>query len=145
MAVKAQPDRYHTIVPYLVVKDAAKCIDFVKAMLDAREEGGRMQMPDGRIGHCELRIGDSILMMAGANDQFPPRTGMIHIYVPDVDAAYRRGLAAGGTSAREPANQFYGDRMAGIEAFGTYWSLATHVEDVPEAEMMRRMKAQRDG
>lgn len=89
--------------------------------------------------HAELRLGDSVIMLSDASPEFPARSAMIHIYVPDTDAAYRRAVAAGAKPIREPADQFYGDRSAGVEdAFGNYWWIATHVEDIPPEEMERR-------
>jgi uncharacterized glyoxalase superfamily protein PhnB len=139
MTVQAQPARYHTVIPYLVIENAAQCVDFLVAAFGAREEGGRMPAPGGKIGHTELRLGDSLIMLADATAEFPAHNAMIHIYVPDADAAYLKALASGGTSAREPATQFYGDRVAAVNAFGIYWSLATHVEDVSPEEMQRRV------
>ena len=98
----------------------------------------RLQTPDGRIMHAEVRIGDSVVMMGEASDDNPPIPAMLHLYLEDADAAYRRALAAGATSLREPEDQFYGDRTSGVQdAFGNQWWLATHIEDVPADEMQR--------
>lgn len=137
MAVKPIPDGFHSVTPYLIVDGADRLIDFMKQVFGA-EEQFRMDSPQG-IGHAEVRIGDSVIMLSDANDQTPPRTTMLHIYLPDVDAAYQRALKAAAKSVREPADQFYGDRSAGVEdEFGNQWWLATHVEDVPPDEMERR-------
>ena len=137
MAVKPIPEGYHSVTPYLIVNGSARLIDFMKQGFGA-EEIFRMDSPQG-IGHAEVRLGDSIVMLSDGNDQNPPRTAMLHIYLADVDAAYERALKAGAKSVREPANQFYGDRSAGVEdEFGNQWWLATHVEDVPADEMERR-------
>ncbi len=139
MAVKPIPDGYHSVTPYLTVNGAAKLIEFMKDVLGA-EEAFRMESPAG-IGHAEMRIGDSMVMLADAagsatGKEYP---AMLHVYVEDVDATYRRALAAGCKSTREPADQFYGDRSAGVEdAFGNQWWFATHIEDVPPDEMERR-------
>jgi uncharacterized glyoxalase superfamily protein PhnB len=104
------------------------------------EEMFRMDSPTG-VGHAELRVGDSVVMLADAQGSATGKVApaMLHIYVEDVDATYRRALAAGATSLREPADQFYGDRSGGVEdGFGNQWWFATHIEDVPPDEMERR-------
>jgi PhnB protein len=116
-------------------------IDFLKAAFDAREVF-RMQQPDGRIGHAEMRIGDSVVMLADANDRFNARPTTLQLYLEDVDAAYARALAAGATPISEPTNQFYGDRRGGVQDMcGNSWFVATHVEDVSPEEMKRRQEA----
>jgi len=141
MAVKPIPEGYHTVTPYLVVEGAAKLIDFVKAALGA-EERMRMAQPDGTIMHAEVAIGDSVIMLADAGGENQPMPAMIHLYVEDADAAYQRALQAGAISLREPADQFYGDRSAGVrDAFGNQWWLATHIEDVSPEEMAKRSAA----
>jgi uncharacterized glyoxalase superfamily protein PhnB len=136
------PEGYHTITPYLVVRNAGGLIDFLKQVFDA-EETERMQRPDGSLMHAEVRIGDSVVMMSEATGENAPLPAMLHVYLEDTDAAYRRALAAGATSLREPADQFYGDRTAGVQdAFGNQWWMATHIEDVSPEEMQRRAKAQ---
>lgn len=142
MAVKPVPDRYHTVTPYLVVRNVSGLIDFMKQVFEA-EELERFHRPDGSITHAEVRIGDSVVMMGEASGEFEPVPAMLHVYQEDADAAYRRALAAGATSMQEPADQFYGDRTAGVkDAFGNQWWLATHVEDVSPEEMRRRAEAQ---
>jgi len=142
MAVKPIPEGYHSVTPYLVVKNAAGLIDFMKQALGA-EETFRMPGPGGAIRHAEMRIGDSLVMLAdAAGAENPPMPAMIHLYVPDADGLYKRALQLGATSLREPADQFYGDRSAGVkDAFGNHWWLATHVEDVSPEEMERRQQA----
>lgn len=141
MAVKAIPEGYHTVTPYLVVPGVAGLIEFLQQAFEA-EERHRMARPDGTIMHAEVRIGDSIVMMGEATGEFQPKPAMIHLYVTDVDATYRRALAAGATSVREPTDQFYGDRTGGVkDASGNQWWIATHVEDVPADEMKRRSEA----
>jgi uncharacterized glyoxalase superfamily protein PhnB len=142
MAVKPIPDGYHTVTPYLVVRDVDGLIDFLQQVFDVRETE-RFEQPDGSIAHAEVRIGDSVVMMGEASDDFAPMPGMLHIYLEDVDDAYERALAAGATSLREPTDEFYGDRSAGVQdAFGNQWWMATHVEDVPSEELQRRAEAQ---
>ena len=142
MAVKPIPDGYHSVTPYLVVEGANALIDFAKQALDA-EETFRMPGPGGVIMHAELRIGDSMVMLADAQGaDNPPMPAMIHLYVPDADDYYKRALAAGASSLREPADQVYGDRSAGVEdAFGNKWWLATHIEDVSPEELAKRAEA----
>lgn len=138
MAVKPIPDGYHSVTPYLTVHGADKLIEFLKQAFGA-EERERFLRPDGAIMHAEVKVGDSILMLAEANEQWQPRPVMLYLYVPDTDATYRRAIEAGGSSLMEPANQFYGDRNAGVtDPSGNSWWIATHVEDVSQEEMERR-------
>ncbi len=103
-----------------------------------------MPRSDGSVSHAEVRIGDSVVMMGEPMDASKSMPGMLYLYIPDVDAAYKRALAAGATSVREPTNEFYGDRSAGVkDAFGNIWYMATHVEDVPPEEMAKRARAAR--
>jgi PhnB protein len=142
MAVKPVPDGFHTVTPYLVVSNVAKLIDFLKAAFGAVELY-RMDMPDGSIGHAEVRIGDSPVMMGQAGGPFEPLMASLYLYVPDVDAVYKRAVQAGGTSIREPVDQFYGDRQGGVkDAFGNQWWIATHKEDVSHEELKKRAMAQ---
>ena len=140
MAVKPIPEGYHTITPYLVVDGVSELIEFVKKAFGA-EEGARMPMPGGKIGHAEVKIGDSHLMLADANppDQ-PARTGNLHLYVKDVDATFKSAVAAGAKAIRQPENQFYGDRISVVsDRWGNSWSIGTHIEDVTPEEMKKRM------
>ena len=140
MAVNPIPEGYRTVTPYLVVDGATNVLDFVKKAFGA-EEKLRMDAPEGKIGHAEVQIGDSIVMMGDAGAENPAMPAMIHLYVDDCDATYERALAAGGTSEREPTDQFYGDRSAGVrDSAGNLWWIATHVEDVPEEEMAKRIE-----
>ena len=130
MTVRSVPDGYHTITPYIVVKDAAGLIDFMVRAFGGKERM-RMDGEDGAIMHDEVEIGDSVVMIGGASVELPPKTAMLHLYVPDVDAAYRRAVEVGGESTREPADQKYGDRSAGVrDSWGNEWWLATHIKDV---------------
>ena len=114
MAVKARPDGYHAVTPYLVVDGAASLIDFLAEVFDARE-AERLAAPGGRIGHAEMRIGDSVVMLAEPHGEREPLRMMLHIYVDDADAVYQRALVAGATSVQAPADQFYGDRSGGVK------------------------------
>jgi len=141
MAVKPIPEGYHTVTPYLAVQGAGKLFDFLKNGLEAKEVY-RMAMPDGKIMHAEVRIGDSKVMLGEAQDPSKVTPANLYVYVNDCDASYKRALHAGATAVREPADQFYGDRSGTVkDAFGNYWSFATHKEDVPPDEMKRRAEA----
>lgn len=140
MSVKPIPDGYNTVTPYLIVEGASKLIDFAKEAFGAQEMF-RMPGPDGKLGHAEMRIGDSVVMLSDAGPDNPARPANILLYVNDCDATYRKALAAGGASEREPTDQFYGDRAAGVDACGIRWWIHTHVEDVSPEEMDKRMAA----
>lgn len=155
MAVKPIPEGQEGPTPYLCVKDAANAIEFYKKVFGATEIG-RLTGPDGRIGHAEMRIGKGRIMLADEHpemgilspkslgDSRPPVE--IHLYVEDVDAVYKRALAAGATSAREVADQFYGDRAGQIkDPSGHIWYIATHKEDVSMEEMRNRFDAMTKG
>jgi len=141
MAVKPIPEGYHSVTPYLIVQDAGRLLDFVKQVFEA-EETFRMDGPGESVRHAEFRIGDSVVMTADATPEFPPMPATIHLYVNDADAVYVKALRAGATSTQEPADQFYGDRTAGVkDRFGNVWYIATHQEDVSPEELARRAKA----
>ena len=139
--VKPIPEGYHSVTPVLTVEGASNLIDFLRQVFDAEEEE-RFTGPDGRIRHAEVRIGDSLIMISDATPEFPAFPAMINVYIEDTDAAYKRALRAGATSLREPSDQFYGDRTGGVkDQFGNQWWIATHVEDVSQEELEKRMKA----
>jgi len=141
MSVRPIPEGYHSLTPYLCIKGAAKLIDFLKQAFAAKELH-RSTRPDGSVWHAELNIGDSRLMMAEASDQWPPMPCALYLYVEDVDATYRKAIAAGATSLGEPVDQFYGDRSGGVkDPAGNTWWIGTHVEDVAPEEMARRQQA----
>jgi PhnB protein len=138
--VKAQPDGYNTVMPYLIVEGAAKVIDFLKTVFNATEKD-RMSSPDGTVMHAELKIGDSVIMFSEAAGDYKPNPTMLYVYVDDVDAVYKKALEAGATSVSEPKDQFYGDRSCMVtEASGNQWGIATHVEDISPEEMEKRAK-----
>jgi PhnB protein len=140
MAVNPVPNGYHTVTPFLSVKDTAKLIDFLKAALGA-EEVMRIPGPNGGVMHAEVSIGDSRLMLSEVM-QNPPSPGSFYLYVNDVDALYKRALGAGATSVSPPTDQFWGDRMGTVsDSFGNTWSIATHKEDPTPEEMAKRMAA----
>jgi PhnB protein len=149
MAVKPIPDGYHTVTPYLVVLGGAKALDFYKKAFGAVELF-RMPMPDGRIGHAEIRIGDSNIMLADENPQMGAKSATtlggtpigICLYVEDADAWFDRAVRAGATVRHPMKDQFYGDRSGTVvDPFGLNWTVATHKEDVPPAELQRRAEA----
>jgi len=141
MAVKPIPDGYHSVTPYLTIPGVAKLLDFLKQAFEAQELH-RMPRPDGAIMHAEVRIGDSRVMMGEPMGGCQPMFGSLYLYVHDVDAVYKRALQAGAASPSEPAEQFYGDRSAGIkDPVGNQWWIATHKEDVPPEEIVRRAEA----
>ncbi len=140
--VKHIPQGYHPVSPYLVVDGAARLMDFVKRTFNAAENA-RMDGPQGRISHAEMKIGDSIIMLSDSTPEYKAMPAMLYVYVEDVDAVYQKALQAGATSVSEPKNQFYGDRSAGVkDPLGNHWGIATHIEEVSPEEMQRRMKEQ---
>lgn len=143
MAVKPIPDGYHTVTPYLVVRGAAKTVEFLKKAFGAEPSFEPMLRPDGKIMHADLKIGDSHVMISEATDQLPATQCTVHLYVPNVDAVYQRAIVAGGTSMSEPTEQFYGDRGGGVkDPSGNCWYIATHKEDVAPQEIKKRAEAQ---
>lgn len=147
-SVRPIPEGYHSLTPYLIARDASRAIEFYQATLGARERL-RMPAPGGRVGHAELQIGDSILMLADENPEMgymAPEGGghsvSLLLYVEDVDTTAGRFTAAGAKTLRPLTDQFYGDRTGTFEdPFGHIWTLATHIEDVSVEEMKRRMQA----
>lgn len=149
MPVSPIPEGYHTVTPYLILKNAAAAIEFYKKALGAVELF-RMEAPGGKIGHAEIRIGDSPVMLA---DEYPDMgyrgpeslggtSVSLMVYVADVDKVYRQAIAAGGKELRPLQNQFYGDRSGTLsDPFGHMWTISSHVEDVSEEEMAKRAEA----
>jgi PhnB protein len=138
--VKAIPDGYHSLTPYLNVKGCEQAIAFYKKAFGA-EERMRMPGPNGTIMHCELKIGDSILMLSDAA-QVPPTQSALHFYVNDVDTVFRSAIAAGAQVRTAVEDMPWGDRYGMVvDPFGNAWGIATHKEDVSPAEMEKRMKA----
>ena len=141
MAVKPIPDGYHTVTPYLTVADAVAQVEFVKRAFNATVKE-LIESKEGGVSHAEVKIGDSIIMVGQANDPKQTRPGTLYLYVEDTDALYHQAMRAGGTSLMEPANQFYGDRNAGVsDPNGNQWWIATHVEDMTPEELQRRAAA----
>jgi len=138
MTVKPVPDGFHTVTPYLVVRDVAGLMDFLRDAFGARIKEA-VPGPDGKVAHGEVVIGDSVVMLGEAREEHPPRPSTLYLYIPDCDDAYRRAMEAGATSIMKPTDMFYGDRNGGVmDPAGNQWWVATHVEDVPPDEIARR-------
>lgn len=149
MSASPIPAGHHTVTPYMAMKDAVKALEFYKKAFGATETY-KLVMPDGRLGHAEMRFGDSLIMMS---DEFPEYGGKspttlggtpvcIHLYVEDVDAFFKKAIAAGAKERRAVMDQFYGDRSGQLEdPFGHLWWVATHKEDVSPQEMQKRVEA----
>jgi PhnB protein len=141
MAVNYKPAETQNVVPYLIIRDADKEIAFLKEVFGAKQMEVHRD-PSGRVMHAQVKIGDSVVMMGESTEQWAPLPAAIYVFVPDVDAAYKRALPAGATSNMEPGDRPYGDRNAGVkDANGVQWWIGTHIEDVSEEEMLRRMAA----
>lgn len=143
MAVKPIPDGYTTITPYLTVDNADRLSHFMREAFGAQTLH-EMRSPDGTFWHGEYQIGNARLMVGQENENWKARPGTIYLYVPNTDETFKKAVAAGAKSLMEPADQFYGDRNAGVEdPCGNYWWIATHVEDVADDELKRRAAAAR--
>lgn len=149
MAVKPIPEGYHTLSTYLAVDDAAEAIDFYTRAFDAKETV-RMEAPGGKIGHAELRIGDSTIMLSDPMPQSTTKSPKsiggtsfgLFMYSKDVDAQIEKAVEAGATVEMEPDDMFWGDRFGSIvDPFGHVWSIATHKEDLSPEEIAERGKA----
>jgi PhnB protein len=152
-AVKPVPDGYRSITPYVIVRDGAAAIAFYQKVFGARLRM-KLDAPGGKIGHAELEIGDSLIMLADEHPEMgalaPPTIGGtpvgLHVYLADVDAVAAKAIAAGATLKRPVADQFYGDRLGSIvDPFGHLWHISTHVEDVSPDEIARRAAALHGG
>ncbi|HEX6162716.1 MAG TPA: VOC family protein [Vicinamibacterales bacterium] len=153
MGVKAIPDGYYSLTPYLVISGAADAIEFYKKAFGAIETV-RMPGEGGRIMHAEVQIGNSMLMLSDENPErgfMSPKsrggaTSSVMLYTDDVDAVFKRAVAAGARADMPPTDMFWGDRMGNLtDPFGHTWAIATHKEDVSPAEMEKRMQAQGAG
>lgn len=145
--VKPIPEGYPRVTPYLIVDGAAAAIEFYKSVLGASERM-RMGGPEGKVGHAELEIGDSVIMLADEHPEIDARGPRsvggtpvsLHVYVEDVDRVFERAIDAGAKALRPVEDKFYGDRSGGFEdPFGHRWDVASHVEDVAPEEMSKRM------
>src|ERR1700722_3527544 len=146
MTTKSIPDGYHSVTPYLIIKGAADAIDFYTRAFGATELM-RMAGPDGRIGHAEIRIGDSVIMLADEHPEMGYRSPQslggasvsLMVYVERVDEGFKRAAESGAKDPQPLKDQFYGDRSGTLQdPFGHKWTVATHIEDIPPEEMRRR-------
>jgi len=141
MSVNPIPEGFTTITPYLIVEDADRLVEFVERVF-----GGELllKMPGetGRISHGEMKVGNSIFMFSETAGEWQPTRTLLHLYVADVDATYQKALNAGAVSVKEPKDEFYGDRASCVkDSLGNFWSIATHIEDVSEEEIKKRLSA----
>lgn len=137
--VKAIPEGYHSITPFLNINGAAEAIDFYKKAFGAEEKGGRAPGPNGTIMHAEIRIGDSTVMISDAVMN-PPSQSCLHLYVNDANEAWKRATEAGATVAMPLSDTFWGDRYGALtDRWGNRWTIGQHIEDVSQPEMERRM------
>jgi uncharacterized glyoxalase superfamily protein PhnB len=135
MSVNPIPNNYPRVIPYLIIKDVKKMQNFLKEVFNA-EISETMSLPDGSVNHGEVKIGDSVIMMGKASDDYPPKPAMIYIYVVDVDAVFKKAISIGAKSIMEPADMFYGDRNGGFEdEQGISWWVGSHIKDVSKEEM----------
>ena len=148
MAVKPIPEGYHSVTPALAIDGAADAIELYKRAFGAQERY-RMPMPDGKIAHAELQVGDSVVMVSDSFDwsgvksprELGGTTVGIFVYVEDVDSTFQQAVDAGATVAMPVEDQFWGDRFGSLtDPYGHHWSFATHVEDVPPDELERRQR-----
>ena len=142
------PEGRNSVTPYLIVKGAAQAIDYYKKVFGATELM-RMDAPDGKVGHAELRIGDSVIMLADENVAMGNRSAesigaspvSLHVYLPDVDKTFEKAVSGGAKILKPVEDQFYGDRSGFLrDPFGHLWGIATHKEDVSAQEIEKRMK-----
>ena len=149
MATNPIPEGYHTATPYLIVNDGAKAIDFYQKAFGAKELF-RMAMPDGKLMHAEIMVGDSPIMLSDEHPAMGAKSPTSYggtpvslmLYVPDVDQRFQTAIAAGARQVRPVQDQFYGDRSGTLtDPFGHMWTVSTHVEDVPADELRRRSEA----
>lgn len=135
--VKAIPEGMHSVTPFIMVKNAEGLIDFLKEAFDAKQT--YMMKAEGEVMHATVTIGDSVIMLSDAMDPYQPMPCQLYLYVEDIDKIYDQAVEAGATSIREPRDEFYGDRSAGVkDDWGNIWWVATHIEDVSEEEIKKR-------
>src|SRR5437588_862334 len=142
MAVKPVPDGYHTVTPYLTVRNAPKVIEFLQQAFGAKISHEPTKRPDGSIMHAQVTIGDSPVMIGEESEMAKATTSTLYLYVPDVDSVYRQAVKAGGDTVMEPMDMFYGDRSGAVkDPSGNSWFIATHKEEVAPQELARRAEA----
>jgi PhnB protein len=139
MAAKPIPAGYHTITPYLTVREAAKVVDFLKQAFGAELSHDPIKRPDGKIMHAQVKIGDSRVMLAEESEMAKASASTLYVYFANVDDMYRQAVKAGGKTIMEPTDMFYGDRCGGVkDPSGNSWMIATHKEDVAPQELKKR-------
>jgi uncharacterized glyoxalase superfamily protein PhnB len=137
--VSPVPDGFHTVTPYLVADDAKLVIAFMQKAFNAEFDHRPTRRPDGKLMHATLRVGDTRVMIGNASERAKAMQAMLYVYVPNVDEVYAAAIEAGGTSIMAPTDMFYGDRSGGVtDPGGNQWYIATHIEDVSEAELHKR-------
>src|SRR3981081_241813 len=142
MTAKPVPDGYHSVTPYLTVRDAPKVIEFLQQAFGAKISLEPVKRPDGSIMHAQVTIGDSPVMIGEESEMAKATLSSLYLYVPDVDSVYQRAVKAGGTTIMEPTDMFYGDRSGGVkDPSGNSWHIATHKEDVAPQELGKRAEA----
>lgn len=142
MAVKPVPDGFHTVTPYLTVRNAPKVIEFLKQAFGAKISHEPTKRPDGSIMHAQVTIGDSPVMIGEESEMAKATSSTLYLYVPDVDSTYRKAVKAGGETVMEPMDMFYGDRSGAVkDPSGNSWFIATHKEDVSPQELAKRAEA----
>lgn len=138
-AVRPIPEGYHTVTPWIISRDTAGLIEFVQAAFEA-EDLGRVYNDDGSIGHAEVRLGDSVVMMFDAKPDWPATPGFLRLYVADAEATFQRALQAGATAVTELTHVFWGDVVGRVgDPFGNLWWIQQRIEEVTPEEMERRM------
>ena len=141
MATKPTPEGYRTVTPGFITRDCDKAIDFIKTVFRA-EERMRFLGPDGKVAHCELQLGDCVIMCGEAGDYHAAAPQYLMVYVSDCDATFKRAVDAGAKVLEQPNDKFYGDRSGRVkDTFGNEWVISTHIEDVSPEEMEKRAKA----
>jgi PhnB protein len=139
MPVKPIPEGFHTVTPYLTVRDVDKVIQFLRQAFKAEVSHEPIKRPDGKIMHAQVKIGDSYVMLGEESEQAKATASTLYLYVPDVDQVYQQAVKAGGKSVMEPADMFYGDRCGGVkDSSGNSWMVATHKEDIELPELQKR-------
>jgi len=140
--VRAVPQGFHTVTPYLIVDKAGEFMKFLKEAFNAEQVGEVHRTPDNQIMHATVRIGDSIIMLADTMKDMEAELSMIYLYVENADTVYKQAIAARAESIQEPRDEFYGDRTSAVkDRWGNKWWIATHIEDISSDELMRRAKA----
>ena len=136
---KPIPEGFHSVTPYLTVRNAAQVIDFLKKAFNAETPEEPFKWANGKIMHAVVKIGDSLIMVADETDMMKAQPSWLYVYVPNVDSVFQQALKAGGKSVMEPTDMFYGDRSGAVEdPSGNSWTIATHKEDVSKQDMKKR-------